>query len=323
MDVSQTSFDAASAKLSASTVGYFPDPYLPHLVPTDKRRRYDPVMHRGYYLRVHLVRYCIDQFIQRYPQHKIQIVNVGCGVDSLFLHYLLDPSFSNLTWLELDLPSIVKEKCTSIIKHWKNELQLVKSRSVYGRELHGPRYHLISGDITASESLTHCLSFIDHQQPTLFLFECVVTYLDPDNMNDSLSKISEQFQKCYCFLYDPFRSHTTFGTIMLRNISARVSSSCPSLQRYKTLVDFKQRMCNVGFKWVVAGDLLTMEKSVVDEKEIARLLKLEPFAEVEEYQMLLSHYCVIVAGNDLDNGLITFGLEQVSLMDDKPGYSIC
>ncbi|KAL8447621.1 hypothetical protein Emag_004231 [Eimeria magna] len=60
--VKKTSFDAASSKLSASLLGYFPDEFLKHFVTQPTRMQ--PLINRGYYSRVEAIRRLIVTFLE-------------------------------------------------------------------------------------------------------------------------------------------------------------------------------------------------------------------------------------------------------------------
>jgi len=54
-------------------------------------RRLSPMMHRGYFTRVHAVRRAVDKFLANAnPNLPIQIVNLGSGLDTLYLIWLLN-----------------------------------------------------------------------------------------------------------------------------------------------------------------------------------------------------------------------------------------
>lgn len=62
-------------------------------------------------------------------------------------------------------------------------------------EIHAPKYHLVAVDLRDVNALLNKLqaSGIDFNQPTLFLAECVLIYLPPDQAKEIVTTISEKF----------------------------------------------------------------------------------------------------------------------------------
>lgn len=73
--VQGTNDDATVSKLSASTNGYYSDPFLPHFVSASHRTKRAPLINRGYYARVAAISSIVDQFIATHmppPQPQSQ-----------------------------------------------------------------------------------------------------------------------------------------------------------------------------------------------------------------------------------------------------------
>ena len=62
--VQGTSDDAATSKMSAQSLGYFQDEFLPAFVPPQQQARRPPLINRGYWARVAAVTQMIDEFLR-------------------------------------------------------------------------------------------------------------------------------------------------------------------------------------------------------------------------------------------------------------------
>jgi len=94
--VERTSDDAAVSKLSAATIGYYDDEFMPHFVKGGTRR--SPLINRGYFARVSAVRELVTEFCvscrsrspsdggssPSLPASHAQIVSLGAGIDTTF-----------------------------------------------------------------------------------------------------------------------------------------------------------------------------------------------------------------------------------------------
>jgi [phosphatase 2A protein]-leucine-carboxy methyltransferase len=80
---------------------------------------------------------------------------------------------------------------------------------------------------------------------------------------------------------------------MISNLALR-NISLLSLEKYHSLQAQEKRYLDAGFSKVQSSDLFEIWKSL-DLQEKQRLAKLEILDEIEEFQQLLNHYCIIVA----------------------------
>lgn len=130
-----TADDAILAKLSASSIGYYEDPYLPHmaqkasgLTGRTNNSRFHPIIRKGYYGRVCVIDRAIRTFLSLASSSpsplQRQVVVLGAGKDTSFLRYktgllLGDVNEANdhdnisnqiTRWYEVDHPSVILEK---------------------------------------------------------------------------------------------------------------------------------------------------------------------------------------------------------------------
>ncbi|KAL0248127.1 hypothetical protein GEMRC1_003363 [Eukaryota sp. GEM-RC1] len=319
--MSLTGFDASSAKLSAIRAGYYNDPYLELFVPKSKQLQYDPIMHRGYYVRVASLRKTFDDFVKLHNDN-FQVINIGCGFDTVSLRYLLNPSNTSksVKFLEIDLPDIVRRKSSVLMTQFQDSLYLTKTRSPTGLcEVHSDRYHLLPADAEDPNTIEQCFSKcgITSSLPTFIVFECLLVYLDPDRVDSTIRFLSHFFQSSLVYVYDPVRPHTPFGRNMVRHISDKVGTPLTSLEKYPNLNDNRRRFYEAGFENVASMDLYYIDGLLLDDSERSRLQSLEPFPEIEEYQYIQSQYMVLIAGHNHDLGSLSLNLKLTD--KDEPG----
>ncbi|KAL0222517.1 hypothetical protein RCL1_002371 [Eukaryota sp. TZLM3-RCL] len=294
--VPKTAFEAASAKLSAVSLGYYSDPYISHFVTTDKPRRHDPIIHRGYYIRVSALRQTISEFLQQFPSSPVQIINFGCGMDSIALHFLLSSPqlHDNVTFIEIDLPDIVRKKSKIIAKHFSNQLEITSHNSI---GVLSPHYKLSVGDITDLSSIQHVFdsNSVHFHIPTLVVFECVLVYLNPIDSSKLLSFLQSCFPTLVSFVYDPIRPFSPFGKNMVRH-AKEMEVDFVAINEYPDLYKQRKRYLDLGFNWSAALDLWEVEKLLVSKEEAKRLHQIELLVEIEEYMAISSQYCLVISG---------------------------
>lgn len=62
---------------------------------------------------------------------------------------------------------------------------------------------------------------IDLSIPTLFYCECVLSYIEPDPVDELLAFIRQNFRLCWVFDYEMFNPLDRFGKMMVQNFDAR------------------------------------------------------------------------------------------------------
>jgi [phosphatase 2A protein]-leucine-carboxy methyltransferase len=175
-----TAVDAYASKKSATTLGYYEDKYLDYMqaVAGPKLVRKQPIIHRGYYTRVTCYRSIIQKFLDltKAASGPRQIVNIGCGYDTLSFH-LLDEGHADLLVFEVDHEEVILRKTDMI----RRSAELSSLLCGTGNPL-GPNYgfdtqvlKFVAADLqqpTVVESLAR--AGLNPAQPTLILSECVL-----------------------------------------------------------------------------------------------------------------------------------------------------
>ena len=304
--VQQTNSDAAVSKLSCSLAGYFEDEFLPFFV--KRRVRRDPIINKGYYIRVMAMRRAIHRFIDAFGAGgPCQIVSLGAGSDTNALLALVR---DHVVVFEVDYSDGVLSKMRTIQNHADKFNTVIPDihdaviGDAIGPNAHGEpgwctkRYKLISHDLREStDALDRKLADVgfDKTLPTLFLSECVLIYLDRDASDSVIRWIATvataPSTPTILTLYEQVNPNDAFGRMMISNLSERgchLASITPSCE------DQKARMTDLGFP-LVRIELMNHFSDLVLRKNV------EIIDELEELTLLQDHYLFSLACTTTDD----------------------
>lgn len=174
----------------------------------------------------------------------------------------------------------------------------------------GSSYDLIGCDLRHLEELQKHLAEhgIDTTVPTLFIAECVLTYVDIESVNKLLRWISASFLHSTFCTYEQVHPDDAFGHIMLEHFK---SQGCPlqNIRQYPTRVLHEERYKNLGWTLVVSSDMNHFYASLSPEEQ-ERVNKLELFDEHEEWHTKCSHYMLLYAMKGTCKNLLPFLPQQ-------------
>lgn len=147
---------------------------------------------------------------------------------------------------------------------------------------------------------------IDKALPTLIISECCLCYLAPATAD----MVALYFTQHLCpptiplglVLYEPIKPNDAFGKVMVSNLAAR-GIVLQTLQKYGSLEAQAARVKAYGFQGTGGADINELWKNGVDEQEKERVAGLEMVDEVEEWELLAGHYCVVWAWRGEGEGL--------------------
>jgi len=139
------------------------------------------------------------------------------------------------------------------------------------------------------------LSVCFFSKSTLFISECVLVYMRKEAADDII-KWSATFPRSIFILYEMILPHDRFGQTMIENLEAR-GSPLLTVKDYPTLESQKQRFEALGYSEVESVNMLKVH-TYLDPKENARIQQIEALDELEEWQLIQSHYCFICAKRD-------------------------
>ncbi|KAJ1840496.1 carboxy methyl transferase for protein phosphatase 2A [Coemansia sp. RSA 2708] len=300
--VQGTSSDAAVSRESAARLGYIDDPYIRHFVKRPQRRA--PLINRGTHSRFDGVQRILRQFVAQVNSpsdsdcRRGQIVNLGAGMDtSYFLLKQLD--MLPRRFFEVDFAKITARKATTICRTPQLKMLLPDDIKVAagGAELHSAGYSLIAGDLRefATQVAPRLVELgFDVAEPTLFLSECVLIYLEPRHSDKVLDWITANVRYAGILTYEQILPDDRFGRMMIENLRAR-GLELRGLHAYPTLQSTSQRFLDRGWHSAVAVDLATYHEELVSEAERARLARIEFLDEWEEFRLLAQHYAFTFA----------------------------
>uniref|UniRef100_A0AAY5KFB5 Leucine carboxyl methyltransferase 1 n=1 Tax=Esox lucius TaxID=8010 RepID=A0AAY5KFB5_ESOLU len=264
--VRSTCDDATISKRYATSKGYWTDPYVQYFVRSVGERK-APEINRGYYARVQGMNHLLDAFLRK-TKCDCQIVNLGAGLDTTFWR-LKDENLMPRKYFEVDFPMIVARKIHNIKTKPPLSKPLIETHStdsllLDGHCLDSDRFCIIGTDLRDIPGLEEKLKkfHLNPELPTLFLSECVLVYLTPEQSSKLVNWASD-----------------TFHTAMFINYEQ------------------KERFLKTGWENADALDMMTVY-SVLPQDDVARIERLEFLDEKELLQQLLQHYSICWATKD-------------------------
>jgi O-methyltransferase involved in polyketide biosynthesis len=309
-EVERTAEDAGLSKLQAAEQGHLSEETLQlqrALVrPNPRLGKLEPALARGTATRTLCTQRCATRFAQRYSQ--AQLLNLGCGLDSLSLLCL--PFFARC--VDVDFPAVASERADRLCSSSAASASLsgapdyASNANVLWRDEHS-RYTLLSNDLSSERSLSEeLLPELDTSLPTLVVLECVLVYMDNERADSLLCWLSRTLKhsESAVLLYDMVlsslgdnseryldRGRDQFGVTMEANLQRRGLT----LHALKSIQEHTQRMERCGWCAAKSVDMLTAYKHLLTSEERKRSEKAEPLDEQEEFNLLMQHYCLVVA----------------------------
>eukprot|EP01128_Nolandella_sp_AFSM9_P010575 TRINITY_DN7338_c0_g1_i1.p1 TRINITY_DN7338_c0_g1~~TRINITY_DN7338_c0_g1_i1.p1 ORF type:complete len:363 (-),score=62.42 TRINITY_DN7338_c0_g1_i1:70-1050(-) len=304
-DVAATNDDAAHSKAMAVGKGYFKDPYLNFFV--RKPKWSPPLMNRGTAARAILIRSLMDKFLAPFIRggpgggagnrsgERCQVVVYGAGFDTNYFRVASSIGAQlNVAYFEVDFQNVIAAKKRVILG--TSELSdLVPGANSGGEHLISPTYSLLAADLRNLPALTELLSQSGFQRdvPTLFLSEAVLMYTNPVDSEALIRWSAGSSPSSMFVIYEPFSPTDSFGRKMIENLKRR-GVPLASIEKYPTLEAQNLRFRECGYPVVESRTMLDMYPRLFDQTEQRRIARLEMMDEFEEFNLLMSHYCVVV-----------------------------
>lgn len=321
--IQETDNDAFSCKISAISKKYLPSPAQKSIssqfenyedihmefckeIKSRSRRKFGsitkacrqsfPVMNYGTYLRTVSIDLKLSEWLQNHSS-KVQVLNLGCGSDLRMLPFLA--SNPNMQWIDLDYKEIVGFKATifQMNEKFRAALQLQPpakdtSETQTFDSIISERYQLLPCNITDTKQLISVLErFSNPNIPTVIISECVLCYLDQDKASQLITNITNFYKEGFWLSYDPIGGSDTndrFGSIMQDNLRESRQLNMPTLMIYNSQEKYKSRFpgkTEIQTMWFYYQNL-------IDETERQRLKRLQFLDEIEELQVIFSHYVI-------------------------------
>ncbi|KRX75528.1 putative ATP-dependent Clp protease proteolytic subunit, mitochondrial [Trichinella sp. T6] len=251
-----------------------------------------------------------------------KIVNLGAGFDTLFFRLRKKYKEKITRFLDVDLPSVVKQKYAILNKYDsvffpeadKNSPNgggtIQKSDEIFP---FSSQYALVACDLRNNDELIALLLTgcrLCSMIPTLFIAECVLNYLNVNERKDALNverkavflfyrsnRLLEMFpvifNKCSIISYEQVLPRDTFGRFMCEHF-ANVGSPLLSIDQYPDASSGIDRLNSLGWENVTVYSLSSIYYCSLSEQERKRISELEEFDEYEMWHLKCSHYVIVV-----------------------------
>ncbi|KRZ58904.1 putative ATP-dependent Clp protease proteolytic subunit, mitochondrial [Trichinella nativa] len=234
-----------------------------------------------------------------------KIVNLGAGFDTLFFRLRKKYKEKITRFLDVDLPSVVKQKYAILNKYDsvffpeadKNSPNgggtIQKSDEIFP---FSSQYALVACDLRNNDELIALLLTgcrLCSMIPTLFIAECVLNYLNVNESNRLLEMFPVIFNKCSIISYEQVLPRDTFGRFMCEHF-ANVGSPLLSIDQYPDASSGIDRLNSLGWENVTVYSLSSIYYCSLSEQERKRISELEEFDEYEMWHLKCSHYVIVV-----------------------------
>lgn len=301
--IQSTNDEALSSKWSAVQAGYFDDPFIKYMIKDKIKIKKSPIINRGTYIRTMVIDKFIHSFLQFVnPLEKKQIISFGAGSDTRYFNIMSTLGKSvNFIFHELDFSAVTQHK-VSIISKTQVLLDIIKSSCDSPDDL---EINLHSGTILSPSYCIHPIdlrtltsiplpSKIDGNLPTLILSECCLVYLEPQEADQLVQWSVNTFSSkgLGIVIYEPIKNFDLFGKMMVKNLASR-GISFKTLDKYSTTEKQSIRLFDLGFTgYQNAVTIKQIYDEWFDHYDKMRISKVELLDEIEEWDLLASHYCV-------------------------------
>ncbi|KAF2724310.1 leucine carboxyl methyltransferase [Polychaeton citri CBS 116435] len=296
--IQQTDYDASSSRVSAVALGYLDDPYAQlFLQPGEQIAKRYPMHNRGSYVRTT----AIDRFVTSFIRHpsmeggdaKRQIISLGAGSDTRFWRLCRGDHGrrTDVVYHELDFEKNVEQKRQAIERAPELESQLEPTAEMPSTYF----LHALDLRTLARSPTEHKITGLNPSLPTLLLSECCLCYVPPDTATSIIKYFTNIINgPVAVILYEPIRPYDPFGRTMVANLGSR-GIQLQTLRRFHSLEAQRKRLQMAGFDDKQgARDIhqIWTDNDWISEAERERVEKLEWLDEVEEWELIGSHYCV-------------------------------
>lgn len=180
---------------------------------------------------------------------------------------------------------------------------------VKGGTIISDKYCLIPSDLRDINQLAANLdkARLDPQAPTFVLMECVMAYLEGEATKKLLRWITHKFDTCALVIYDMVGPNDPFGQQLVLNVESR-GCPLPGIRSFPSVESHLNLMWQGGFDASGTSSMREVYEKYIEAKERERVERIEPLDEFEEWNLIMSHYCISygVKGNTsllADSGL--------------------
>lgn len=262
----------------------------------------------------------MTRFITTDPTSPKQIISLGAGTDTRFFRLATRFPETKLIYHELDFPVNTQRKVAAI--EGSDELLRIASSAtaaVHGHDTPEGNSVVISPDkttlisaalnvhpidlraiaTTTSSSPPPSLPNLSPTIPTLLLSECCLCYLPASTSASILANFATRYipvpTPLAAVIYEPTHPHTPFGRRMAANLRQSRNLHLPGVDGVASPSAQRARLRAAGLDTAARaadGKWLYASERWVPAAERSRVERLEWVDEVEEWELLVGHYCV-------------------------------
>jgi [phosphatase 2A protein]-leucine-carboxy methyltransferase len=323
--VMATADDAVTAKQAAVDAGYYDDPFLQAFsqAPQTKMRplrQVQPIIKRGTHARVCVMDRALAAFLNAAATRSNstsssssssssrQVVVLGAGKDTSYFRYCnqgimgqqLSPNpQAFVKWYEVDHAAVIQEKARIMQSASSLSSQFPMEPTSHGYRVVAANDHsslsLIQHDLRDTVNLLNKLE-LDPSLPTLLIIECVFMYLPSLHTRDLLERLAARLKHVTMVAYEPILGQDPFGRMMEQNLmKVGVATPDSCLLRDRTLDHQLDKFLHAGFQAAVACDMWSAYEMILTSQQRSRANRSEFLDEVEEWMLIMRHYCFLVA----------------------------
>lgn len=224
-----------------------------------------------------------------------------------------------LIYHEIDFPTNTSAKIGNIEKQPMLHRKLSKKPHA-STTYHSETYNVHALDLRqlatgSQESPLPDIPNLDPKIPTLFLSEMCLIYLQASTVQSIMSSFLTHYLNpttpASLILYEPILPHDAFGRTMISNLQSR-NIVLSTLTAYPELGDQRARLKGYGLDAASkAVDTSHIWRNWISEEEKERVAGLEFLDELEELELLLSHYCIAWGWRDGESDVFSAAWSQV------------
>ncbi|ODV58038.1 leucine carboxy methyltransferase [Ascoidea rubescens DSM 1968] len=289
-----------------------------------------PLINRGTYIRTKLLDILIQNFLISNNYENCQIISLGAGSDLRFLNLIKNFSSSsphkiihNFKYIELEFKESTFIKSFIYLSNptfrdlifnssnFDSSLQYNTNYNINNINLstfnidtiQTNNYLLYPIDLRDKNQFTQFIQYlknsttikINFNHPTLIFSELSTCYMSSTDSNVLLQSFQSAFPNGIISLYEPISLNDRFGEMMSNNLLKR-KIFISTLNDYPTLLSQIDRFQSqiTHFNKILSSDMLFIYNNWLTSNEKLRLSRLEFLDELEEWNLLASHYCLIV-----------------------------
>lgn len=245
-----------------------------------------PVMNYGSYVRTVSIDDTLHRLIKEY-NGRVQIVNLGCGSDLRVT--MLFRKYCEVRFVDVDFEESVAVKRNVLTSNSK----LREFVDIESEKKGSGRYNVVAGDLRDVKQILELLqTYTVPNIPTIVITECVLCYLGDDVVQQLIKSVTGFYEHGDWISYDPIGGsceNDRFGKIMQTNLRESRQLDMPTLMRYNSKESYTSRFpgeCIIRTMW-------EYYENYVSNEEKTRLKTLQFLDEVEELQIILSHYIIL------------------------------